>query len=88
MSITLFDTTLRDGTQREGVSLTTEDKARIARELDSLGIHYVEAGFPTSNPKDLEFFEVKGDLSIEKVLETSFLDAALKQLGPYKPAGL
>jgi 2-isopropylmalate synthase len=57
MSITLFDTTLRDGTQREGVSLTTEDKARIARELDSLGIHYIEAGFPASNPKDLEFFE-------------------------------
>ena len=57
MSIKLFDTTLRDGTQREGVSLTTEDKARIARELDSLGLHYVEAGFPASNPKDLEFFE-------------------------------
>jgi 2-isopropylmalate synthase len=57
MSIRLFDTTLRDGTQREGVSLTTEDKSRIARELDSLGIHYIEAGFPASNPKDLEFFE-------------------------------
>ncbi len=57
MSVRLFDTTLRDGTQREGVSLTAEDKARITRELDSLGIHYVEAGFPASNPKDLEFFE-------------------------------
>ena len=57
MSIKLFDTTLRDGTQREGVSLTTEDKVRIARELDSLGLHYIEAGFPASNPKDLEFFE-------------------------------
>ncbi|MDP8947025.1 MAG: citramalate synthase, partial [Actinomycetota bacterium] len=57
MSIELFDTTLRDGTQREGVSLTTEDKARIARELDSLGLSYIEAGFPASNPKDLEFFE-------------------------------
>ncbi|MGI8858824.1 MAG: citramalate synthase [Rubrobacteraceae bacterium] len=57
MTIKLFDTTLRDGTQREGVSLTAEDKARIARELDSLGIHYIEAGFPASNPKDLEFFE-------------------------------
>ena len=57
MSIKLFDTTLRDGTQREGVSLTTEDKARITRELDSLGLHYIEAGFPASNPKDLEFFE-------------------------------
>jgi 2-isopropylmalate synthase len=57
MTIRLFDTTLRDGTQREGVSLTTEDKIRIARELDSLGLHYIEAGFPASNPKDLEFFE-------------------------------
>ena len=57
MTIKLFDTTLRDGTQREGVSLTAEDKARIARELDALGLHYIEAGFPASNPKDLEFFE-------------------------------
>jgi 2-isopropylmalate synthase len=57
MSIKLFDTTLRDGTQREGVSLTTEDKVRIARELDALGLHYIEAGFPASNPKDLDFFE-------------------------------
>ncbi|MDQ3925209.1 MAG: citramalate synthase [Actinomycetota bacterium] len=57
MSIRLFDTTLRDGTQREGVSLTTGDKIRITRELDSLGFHYIEAGFPASNPKDLEFFE-------------------------------
>src|SRR3712207_9331110 len=57
MTIKLFDTTLRDGTQREGVSLTAEDKARIARELDSLGLDYVEAGFPASNPKDREFFE-------------------------------
>src|SRR3712207_5372832 len=57
MTIKLFDTTLRDGTQREGVSLTAEDKARIARELDRLGLDYIEAGFPASNPKDLEFFE-------------------------------
>jgi 2-isopropylmalate synthase len=57
MSIQLFDTTLRDGTQREGVSLTAEDKARIARQLDSLGLNYLEGGFPASNPKDLEFFE-------------------------------
>src|SRR3712207_2080941 len=57
MTIRLFDTTLRDGTQREGVSLTAEDKARIARELDLLGLDYIEGGFPASNPKDLEFFE-------------------------------
>ncbi|WP_119066045.1 citramalate synthase [Rubrobacter indicoceani] len=55
--ITIFDTTLRDGTQREGVTLTAEDKTRIAKELDALGVDYIEAGFPASNPKDLEFFE-------------------------------
>jgi 2-isopropylmalate synthase len=60
MSIRLFDTTLRDGTQREGVSLTTEDKIRIASRLDALGLHYIEAGFPASNPKDMEFFETFG----------------------------
>src|SRR3712207_1666363 len=57
MSIKLFDTTLRDGNQSEGVRLTTEDKIRLVRELDALGLHYIEAGFPASNPKDLDFFE-------------------------------
>ena len=60
MYIKLFDTTLRDGTQREGVSLTVEDKVCIARELDELGLHYIEGGFPASNPKDLKFFESFG----------------------------
>ncbi|HEX5911744.1 MAG TPA: citramalate synthase, partial [Rubrobacter sp.] len=71
----LFDTTLRDGTQREGVSLTAEDKARIARELDSLGIHYIEAGFPASNPKDLEFFEAFDDASLSHAKLVAFTRA-------------
>jgi 2-isopropylmalate synthase len=75
MSIKLFDTTLRDGTQREGVSLTAEDKARIARELDSLGIHYIEAGFPASNPKDLEFFEGFDDASLSHAKLVAFTRA-------------
>ena len=56
-TVRLYDTTLRDGTQREGVSLSVEDKLRIARELDVLGVHYIEGGWPGSNPKDAEFFE-------------------------------
>src|SRR6266704_877953 len=48
--------TLRDGTQREGLSLSVEDKLKIARRLDDLGIHYLEGGWPGSNPKDAEFF--------------------------------
>ncbi|HEU5039556.1 MAG TPA: citramalate synthase [Gemmatimonadales bacterium] len=55
-SLQLYDTTLRDGTQREGLSLSVDDKVKIARALDRLGVHYVEGGWPGSNPKDAEFF--------------------------------
>jgi 2-isopropylmalate synthase len=54
--IRLYDTTLRDGTQREGLSLSVEDKVKIARLLDGVGVHYIEGGWPGSNPKDAEFF--------------------------------
>ncbi|MBX7161430.1 MAG: citramalate synthase [Acidimicrobiia bacterium] len=54
--VEIFDTTLRDGSQREGLSLTVNDKLRIARHLDDLGIHYIEGGWPGANPKDDEFF--------------------------------
>jgi len=55
--IQIYDTTLRDGTQREGISLSCEDKLRIARRLDELGVTFIEGGWPGSNPKDAEFFE-------------------------------
>jgi 2-isopropylmalate synthase len=59
--IRIYDTTLRDGCQAEGVALTVEDKLEMARRLDELGIHYIEGGYPLSNPKDQEFFRrVKG----------------------------
>ena len=51
-----FDTTLRDGMQVEGVSATVEDKLRIAEQLDWLGVHFIEGGWPGANPKDIEFF--------------------------------
>lgn len=54
--IEIFDTTLRDGTQGESVTLTAEDKVRIAQRLDRFGIHIIEGGWPGSNPKDQEFF--------------------------------
>ena len=54
--VELYDTTLRDGTQMEGISLSVEDKLKIARKLDELGVHYIEGGWPGSNPKDEEFF--------------------------------
>ncbi|HEY9847081.1 MAG TPA: citramalate synthase, partial [Candidatus Caenarcaniphilales bacterium] len=52
----IYDTTLRDGTQREGLSLSIEDKLRIARQLDRLGIPFIEGGWPGANPKDVQFF--------------------------------
>lgn len=55
-SISIFDTTLRDGTQGEGISLSADDKLKIARKLDDLGVHYIEGGNPGSNNKDIEFF--------------------------------
>jgi len=56
MTTLLYDTTLRDGTQGEGVNLSVEDKLRIAHRLDEFGMHYIEGGWPGSNPKDAEFF--------------------------------
>lgn len=56
--IDLFDTTLRDGTQGEGISFSSEDKMRIARRLDQMGFDYIEGGWPGSNPKDLDFFNL------------------------------
>jgi 2-isopropylmalate synthase len=55
--VTLYDTTLRDGMQQEGMSVSADEKVRIAVKLDELGVHYIEGGFPASNPKELAFFE-------------------------------
>ena len=64
-SIKLYDTTLRDGSQAEGISYSVMDKIRIAEELDKLGIHYIEGGWPGSNPKDREFFEKVSRLKLK-----------------------
>jgi 2-isopropylmalate synthase len=55
-SIDIFDTTLRDGAQFEGISLTVEDKLRVAEQLDWLGVRWIEGGYPQANPRDAEFF--------------------------------
>jgi len=56
-TVKIYDTTLRDGSQAEDIAFSLEDKVRIARKLDELGIHYIEGGYPGSNPKDLQFFQ-------------------------------
>lgn len=72
MRIQLYDTTLRDGTQREGISLSCDDKLRIARKLDDLGVAFIEGGWPGSNPKDVEFFSRAKTLHWKNAVITSF----------------
>ena len=64
--VELYDTTLRDGAQSEGISFSVVDKLNIARKLDGLGIHFIEGGWPGSNPKDAEFFDKARGLSLKK----------------------
>ncbi len=70
--VEVFDTTLRDGLQVEGVSATVDDKLRIAEQLDFLGVHFIEGGWPGANPKDIEFF---ARAATELMLTTSVLVA-------------
>jgi 2-isopropylmalate synthase len=65
-AVDIFDTTLRDGAQFEGISLTVEDKLRVAEQLDWLGVRWIEGGYPQANPKDEEFFRrAPADLSLK-----------------------
>jgi 2-isopropylmalate synthase len=70
--VQLYDTTLRDGTQREGLALSLADKLRIARRLDAAGFPYVEGGWPGSNPKDVEFFEAARDMTWQNTRIAAF----------------
>lgn len=70
--IQIYDTTLRDGTQREGLSLTVSDKLRVAQLLDDLGVAYIEGGWPGSNPKDVEFFQRAQTLDLKHARLAAF----------------
>ena len=70
--IELYDTTLRDGSQAEGVIFSVKDKLLIAQELDKLGVHYIEGGYPGSNPKDREFFDRIQQLNLKHAVVTAF----------------
>ncbi len=70
--IIIYDTTLRDGSQTEGVSYTVSDKVKITEKLDELGVHYIEGGWPGSNPKDKEFFELMKGRKLKNAVLASF----------------
>src|SRR3990167_1087917 len=70
--IIIYDTTLRDGSQTEGISFSVNDKVKIAEKLDDLGIHYIEGGWPGSNPKDKEFFSIMKKRKIDNSIIAAF----------------
>ena len=73
-AVDIYDTTLRDGSQQEGLSLTVDDKLRVAEQLDHLGVHYIEGGWPGANPKDEEFFRraAAGELHLHTATLVAF----------------
>ncbi|MEP6666089.1 MAG: citramalate synthase, partial [Nocardioidaceae bacterium] len=69
----VYDTTLRDGAQQEGLNLSVEDKLNIARHLDDLGVGFIEGGWPGANPKDTEFFRrARDELSLSTAMLAAF----------------
>ncbi len=80
--VRIYDTTLRDGTQGEGISLTARDKVRIAERLDELGVAFIEGGWPGSNPKDAEFFSRAKDLEFNHATIVAFGATRRAKLGP------
>jgi 2-isopropylmalate synthase len=81
-TIKIFDTTLRDGTQGEGISLTVEDKLKIAQKLDELGVSYIEGGWPGSNNKDIDFFSRAKELKLSNAKITAFGSTRRKDTRP------
>lgn len=80
--VTLYDTTLRDGTQREGISLSLDDKLKIAQRLDAFGMDYIEGGWPGSNPKDVEFFRRAPSLGLAHARLAAFGSTRRKDSRP------
>src|SRR3989338_10937812 len=68
----IYDTTLRDGAQMEGISLSVDDKLKITKLLDELGVDFIEGGWPGSNPKDVEFFKKVKELDLKNAKIVAF----------------
>jgi 2-isopropylmalate synthase len=70
--VNLYDTTLRDGMGGQGMSLSVGEKVKVVQALDGLGVHFIEAGFPSSNPKEAELFELLADLELDRATIAAF----------------
>jgi 2-isopropylmalate synthase len=80
--VEIYDTTLRDGSQGEGVNFSVMDKLRIAERLDAFGVHYIEGGWPGSNPKDIEFFERAKTRKFKRAKVAAFGSTRRKGINP------
>lgn len=87
-SIAVYDTTLRDGTQREGISLSLADKLRVTTLLDQLGVAYIEGGWPGSNPKDAAYFDAVRDLPLAHARIAAFGSTCRKGAQPDDDANI
>jgi 2-isopropylmalate synthase len=88
MKVQIYDTTLRDGAQQEGISFSVPDKLKIAQKLDELGIHFIEGGWPGANPKDTEFFAKAKDLKLKISALVAFGSTRHPDITVAKDAGL
>jgi len=86
--IQIYDTTLRDGTQSEGFTLSANDKVRVAQRLDQIGVAFIEGGWPGSNPKDVEFFERAQDMQWKNALIAAFGSTCRVKGGPEDDANI
>ncbi len=84
----IYDTTLRDGEQSEGITLSLEDKLRIVKRLDEFGVDYIEGGYPASNPKDIAFFQQATSMNLENAKIVSFGSTCKKGVAPADDSGL
>jgi 2-isopropylmalate synthase len=87
-SVKIYDTTLRDGSQAEDIAFSVEDKIRIAQKLDELGIHYIEGGWPGSNPKDLQFFHQIRSIPFSQAKVVAFGSTCRAGIAPQDDANL
>ncbi len=84
MRVVIYDTTLRDGAQGEDVSFSVQDKLKITQRLDELGVHYIEGGWPGSNPRDAQYFDEVKRLPLKTAKVVAFGSTARKGVAPEK----
>ena len=88
MEVTVYDTTLRDGTQAEDISFSVEDKLRITQKLDELGIHYIEGGWPGANPRDAQYYREVQNMSLTSSKIVAFGSTTRKGVPPEKDTNI